>query len=132
MTDEQGTVLPTENKLASEVDAAISSGAGAAETAIEKAAETSEPALNFPVLKQLFEFFVHWILGVASSTGQVLITFGITRTQAKGENTSLIEAEKKVQSAIQSGDQNAIAQAEQDFQKAQSAASNSDGSAHPQ
>lgn len=131
MTDE-GTPLPTENKAASEADSLISGGVQAGEEALEKAAETAEPVLAFPVIKQVFEAFVHWLLGLASRAGQILVTFGITRAQGNAENSDLIAAEKEVETAIQSGDSNAIAKAEQDFQRAQSGAVNSDGSAQPQ
>lgn len=132
MTDTQGTPLPTENKIATQIDSAISGGEGLAEQAIDAAAETAEPVLKAPVLKQLFEAAVHWLLNIASKTGQILITFGITRAQATAENSDLVKAELAVEAAIQSGDANAIAQAEQFFQQAQSAAVNSDGSAKPQ
>lgn len=132
MTDQpQGTPLPTENKTAEVVDTAIADGAQAADQIIDKAAETSEPILAAPVIKQLFEALVKWLLGVASRTGQLFITFGITRSQGNAENSSLVSADKEVEDAIKSGDQNAIAKAEQDFQKAQSSAVNSDGSAQP-
>lgn len=131
MSETEGTPLPTENKVASQVDQALSSGESLAEKAVDQAAESAEPAFRFPVLKQLFEFLVHWLLSVASATGQVFITFGITRAQGNAENESLVSAEKAVQAAIQSGDQDAITKAESAFQSAQSAASNSDGSATP-
>lgn len=132
MTDpNQGTPLPTENKIASGVDTVISTATTLGEQALEKTAETAEPILTFPVIKQLFESLVNWLLGLASRAGQIIFTFGITRVQGDTENSSLAPAEREVQEAIQSGDPNAIAKAEQDFQKAQSGAVNSDGSAQP-
>lgn len=130
MTD-QGQALSTENKTASQVDSAVSGLESVAEQAIDKAAETSQPFLAVPVIKQIFESIVHFILSLESRVGQLVFTFGITRGQGSAENSSLVDAEKEVETAIQTGDANGIAKAEADFQKAQSAAANSDGSATP-
>lgn len=130
MTD-TGSPLPTENKAASDADSIISGSVQAGERALEKAAETAEPVLAAPIIKQIFEGFVNWLLGLASRAGQILVTFGITREQGNLENSSLVAAEKEVETAIQSGDAHAIEKAEQDFQRAQSGAVNSDGSAQP-
>jgi len=130
-TPEQGTPLSTDNQLANTADSVISAGAEIGGQTLEKAAEAAEPVLSVPVIKQLFEAAVNWLLGLASRTGQILVTFGITRTQGNAENSSLLSAENEVQAAIQSGDPNAISKAEQDFQRAQSEAVNTDGSAQP-
>jgi len=127
-----GTALPTVNKLASGIDTAIADGTTVAEAAVETAAETSQPWLLTFGIKQIFEAIVKYILGVLGKTGQLESTFIVTKAQGAIENSALSKAEQEVQTALASGDPNAIAKAEQDFQKAQSAAVNSDGSAHPQ
>lgn len=126
------TPLPTTNKTAAGVDTAIADGTLAAEQAVEKAAEASAPFLAFPFIKQCFEAFANWLMGVASKTGQLALTFVITRVQTAEEGSALDQANKAVEAAILSGDANAITSAEAAFQKAQSSAVNSDGSAQPQ
>ena len=126
------TPLPTTNAVASGVDTAIADGESAAETAVDTMAEAAQPWLALPVIKQIFQSIVSYICGLLGKTGQLLATFAITKYQGSVENSALQTAETEVEAAIQSGDPNAIAKAEQDFQKAQSAAVNSDGSAQPQ
>ena len=130
MTDP--TPLPTTNVVASAIDSAVAVGESAAVTVVEKAAETSEPLLAVPFIKECFEAFVSWFMGFWSKTGQLEVTKVVTTVQTGIEETSLESANKAVEAAIASGDQNAIATAEAAFQKAQSAAANNDGSAQPQ
>lgn len=124
--------LPTANPIETIIDTAISDGTSAGETAVDTAAETSQPWLAFPIIKQLFQALVSYILGIASKTGQLAITFGINKIQTGAQNSTLQKAEQEVQTAIAGGNPNDIAKAEADFQKADSAAVNNDGSATPQ
>lgn len=126
------TPLPTTNSVETGIDTVAADGTVIAEKAVDAAAETSQTWLAFPVIKQLFESFVAWIFGIMSKTGQLIITFAINKIQTGAQNSALQNAEQEVQTAIVSGNQNAITQAEQDFQKAESAAVNNDGSATPQ
>lgn len=128
----QGTPLSTVNKVATGIDTAIADGTTLAETAVEAAAESSQPWLLTFGIKQIFESIVKYVLGIAGKTGQLAITFQVTKAQGALENSALKKAEQEVQTALASGDPNAIAQAEQNFQKSQSTAVNTDGSATPQ
>jgi hypothetical protein len=128
----QGTPLPTVNPIESGIDTAVSNTTTISETLLDKAAETAEPLLATPVIKQLFEALVKWLLGVASKTGELFLTFTINKAQGAAQDSALQSAEQEVQIAIQGGNADAIAKAEKDFQTAESSAVNSGGSATPQ
>lgn len=127
-----GAPIPESNPIANGIDTAISGGESFAEKAVDTAAEGSQTWLALPFIKQVFEAIVHYLLTVVSKTGQLAITFAVNRAQGNSENSDLADAEKEVEAALQTGDPNAISKAEQDFQAAQSSASNSDGFTHPQ
>jgi len=131
-TQDGGTPLSTVNETATDIDKGISVAETVAEKAVDVAAESAQTWLAFPVVKQLFEALVSWIVGVLGKTGQLFATKAVTTIQGNNEDSALLKAEQEVQDAITSGDTARIAQAEADFQKAQSAAVNTDGSAHPQ
>lgn len=131
-TTDGGTALPTTNAVAEGIDTVISGGATVAEKAVETAAESAQPWLAFPVIKQLFQALVSWIIGILSKTGQLLSTKAVTTVQGSLEDSALVRANQEVVDAIQTGDPAKIAAAESDFQKAQSSAVNTDGSAPPQ
>lgn len=124
--------LPPINPIEKTIDAVASAGTTVAEVLVEKSAEAEVPALATPGLKQIFESFVNWLFGLAGKTGQLALTFTINRAQANSEQTALDVANKAVIAALATGDSNAIASAEANFQKAQSAAANSGGTAIPQ
>jgi hypothetical protein len=126
-----GAPLPTENKVTGAIDQVVDTGADPAEQAIDKAAEASVSWLSFPVVKQIFEALVSWIIGTARKTGEVLISFAVSRTEGTKENSDLVSADKEMTDALKSGDPARIAAAQQALLKAQSAAANTDGWAKP-
>ena len=123
-------INPT-NPLESTIDTGVAAGADAAKTAVDTAAETSQAWLKFPIVKQLFESLVGWILGLVSQTGQLVITFVINRVQGNIENSDLVAAEKAYISAVQGGNSSAIESTRAALIAAQSASANSGGTAQP-
>jgi len=127
-----GAPLPNTNPIESGLDTALSVGGTAVVDAIETAVIAAEPEMATPVWKQIWESLLSWIVGTLDKTGQLFLTFKINKAQGSAQNSALNGADKEVQTALQSGDPNALAKAEQDFQKSESAAVNYGGSAHPQ
>jgi hypothetical protein len=90
------------------------------------------PALGLPVIKQItgdieaaFENYITKIV----ETGA---TFAVIDLQTGSEDSKMDQASADLQTALASGNAQAIANAEDEFDAAQSAVANDDGSATPQ
>ena len=130
---------PTTNPTATEINAEIAAAVDQAETIADQAAETAldsaVPFFALPVIKPVTDLIIEDIikkLGEQLSIAlQTIGTFVVIDTQVGSEKIGISQALANLMTAEKSGDQNAIQQAIDAYQKAQSALENSDGSALP-
>lgn len=89
------------------------------------------PELGIPVVKQIVAEFEHLAEDKLAKLAETGATFVIIDFQAANENTRLGRAMAALAVAIRSGDPAAIAAAKKEYDDAQSALVNDDGSAPP-
>jgi hypothetical protein len=109
----------TSNQTADAVNSVIHS---AIFTLAVNAAETellaAFPVLNFPVIKQLQNLIVQYIAGKIYDALSTLATFQIIDVQVNSEAAATQTAISNLKTAIESGNENAISKAKNDFSQA--------------
>lgn len=120
------------NKIATDVNVAIKQVEQLFSPVVEAAIISICPALGAPVIKQIVDVFEKLAEDKITKYAETGATFVVIDVQVAQENTRLGRAEAALALAISSGNQTAIAAAKKEFDNAQSALVNDDGSASPQ
>ena len=118
----------TTNNTANTVNNVISVASDVVVATVEALIITEVPFLGMPVIKQIFDGVFHFIAGYFVRAAQMGATFAVIDIQTAVEENALTKALAEIQAAEKSGDKDALQKALQDYQKAQSALINSDGS----
>lgn len=129
MTDTQP--LPT-NPAADQANKIIKAIENVLVPIAENAIIAAVPTLGLPVVKQITEAIETALADKLTQLAETGVTFTIIDIQTGRENSAMSDAVKKLLAAQRSGDPNAIAQAQADFEKAQDALVHDDGSSKPQ
>lgn len=124
-----GTPLPTTNVPEQIGATVVSDIQQMADTAIDAYAEAQAPVLAVPIIKQIFEYLVSWITTPLTTIFGTLLSWGVIDTEIFLEKLGVSNALKALIAAEKTGNPDAIAKALKDFQAANSALDNSDGSA---
>lgn len=119
----------TSNQTAETIDSVIKAGGGAIVSLTETMIIADVPLLGIPVVKQIWEAIFNWIASYFIKAAQTGATFAVIDVQVDAEQSKLSKALSDLIAAEKSGDKNAIQQAIKNYQTAQSAFINSDGSA---
>lgn len=124
-----GTPLPTTNTVEQIGAVVVSDIQTMADAAIDTAAESAQPWLLTPVIKQFFEWIVSKLTTPLTTMFGTLVSWGVIDTQIFLEKTGVSAALAALIAAEKKGDKDEIAKALKDFQAANSALDNNDGSA---
>lgn len=119
----------TDNTLADMVNSAISDALTLGEGVVEAAIIADLPILGYPGFKQLLELILGWVEGYFLTQASDAATKIVIDIQVNAEESTVTQAFKGAQQAIQSGDANAITQASQNLDSAFGSIIHSDGSA---
>ena len=122
----------TTNQTATEVNSVIKSSGGTIVTVTEGLIVADVPWLGTPIVKQIWEAIFNWIASYFIKAAQTGATFAVIDVQVDSEESNISKALSALVAAEKSGDQNAIQTAIKNYQLAQSAIVNDDGSASPQ
>lgn len=111
------------------VNSAISDALTLGEGVVEAAIIADLPILGYPGFKQLLELILGWVEGYFLTQASDAATKIVIDIQVNAEESTVTQAFKGAQQAIQSGDANAITQASQNLDSAFGSIIHSDGSA---
>ena len=122
----------TTNKTATTVDTIIKAGESAIVQVAENLIIADLPWMNIPVWKQIWEGILSWFATYLAKAAETGATFAVIDVQVGGEESAMSQALSELVAAEKTGDQNAIQSAIKNYQLAQSALVNDNGSATPQ
>ena len=120
------------NQAANTINTAISQSLSAGCQAVEAMAIDAQPWLGYWFIKPIFEYILEQIDIPISQALQQGATFAVIDIQTGMEENAMSAALSEIQKAEKDNNPTELANAEKDYENAQSNLIHSDGSANPQ
>lgn len=121
----------TTNTTAQTVNTIVARANSSAVQILQGLITADVPWLGWPVIKQIFSFFLSWLDGYISIAEQKGATTVVITAQTDAEETNFNVALAALKAAQATGDANAITAAQNNYTAAALALANSDGSSSP-